>query len=176
MTVQQFANHIMTVYNSVQHLGNVSKTAPLKAFRTGLNSEKSRNMLEQAQAAATGTLSLDQMVDKVIVFEQRERDDKLVDQNVDLYAGHSADKESSFSQDKGGSSASLTLEQRHECQKEAIAKLSASDQKVIELGFEIAATNHKHKSAICQDCKVTAKPHVRSDCRNKQQQGSKTKV
>lgn len=84
MTVTQFANHIMTVYNSVKYLGSVPKEAPLKAFRTGLNNAKSREMLEQAQAAAKGAMTLDQMVDTVIVAEQREREDALVDQNVNL--------------------------------------------------------------------------------------------
>jgi hypothetical protein len=154
-SITQFAADVEMLYDSVQYTTTVAPRSHLNVFCVGLNSSAIREHL-QLICSTKRKITMAELVREALEHEAYIKQQELAERTASIYAGRSAGK----GQHTTNVAAVNALHQRRLEQETQINKLPAAERSIIISAFELAETHPKSSNAICQDCKVTAKPHT----------------
>jgi hypothetical protein len=152
-------------------------------FIGGLNSAVHRSFAErhlEGKRAQDVDITVLQLARAVQKHQQRLLETESAERQAQVYAGITPSSSynlatssglQSFNRPTQKSAAAEVVRMRRSDPKthQEIEAMSAPKQELYRAAFNLAESEPKHPSALCTDCKATARVHLNSECRQKQQ-------
>jgi hypothetical protein len=179
--VQEFAQRVAVLYESVKTLGIVPAGADITTFCKGLSNASSRQFARQRKeeyyASNRTHIALESLADQVQQFEKNLHQDGVLAQQALIMVGNSSvGAGSSKNARRAGEESTLvqTLlrsRRENEATQQYLSKMGAREKLLITKGFDMAEIDPKDPSAVCLDCPATKRPHLNQDCKGRRMAG-----
>lgn len=184
MQLTQFAQHITLRQEIVQHLSVLPLDADISVFVAGLNSAANKEFATrylENQRAQGATVTIMGLAKAVQQHEQRRLQIQSAERQAQVYAGINPSSSSYTPGGSGGqhgqgrpsqkSAAAEMVRLRLQDPKtqQELEAMAPAKRSLYRAAFALAESEPKHSSAICTDCRLTARMHLNSECRTKQQ-------